>query len=192
MNDSVISQLDEAADALSRLRSDPEAIDKIVQAALSIRDSFENGGKVIAFGNGGSMADAMHLAEELTGKYRQNRRPFPAVAISDPAYISCTANEYGYEAVFERFVTAHARPNDTIVAFSTSGASPNVVRGLKAAADCRATTVLLTGQPASPATQHADIVIVTPGGQFPDRVQELHILTVHVLVHLVESLHNMP
>ncbi len=192
MNDSVISQLDEAADALSSLRSNPEAIDKIVQAALAVRDSYEHGGKVIAFGNGGSMADAMHLAEELTGKYRQDRRPFPAVAISDPAYISCTANEYGYEAVFERFVTAHAGPNDTIVAFSTSGASPNVVRALNAATKCRATTVLLTGQPASPAAQHADIVIVTPGGRFPDRVQELHILTVHVLVHLVESLHNMP
>jgi D-sedoheptulose 7-phosphate isomerase len=132
------------------------------------------------------MSDAMHFAEELTGRYRDDRPPIAAMAVSDPGHLSCTANDYGYEQVFARFVEAHARPGDALVAISTSGRSPNVLRAAEAARARDTLVVALTGRPGSALADLADIEVCTPAGRYADRVQELHITVLHILVEIIE------
>jgi len=122
------SALSDASQALDALRRNTQALDRIEEVARAVVQTFQAGGKVIAAGNGGSMCDAMHLAEELAGRFRDDRRALPAIAISDPGLLSCVANDYGYEQVFARFLEAHGRPGDLFVGISTSGNSLNVVR----------------------------------------------------------------
>ena len=148
--------------------------------------TFNAGGKVIAAGNGGSMCDAMHLAEELAGRFRDDRRALPAIAISDPGLLSCVANDYGYERVFARFLEAHGRAGDLFVGISTSGNSPNVLAAASTARAIGMRTVALVGRPGSPLEAGSDVAIVTPAGRYSDRVQELHIKVIHVLIELVE------
>jgi D-sedoheptulose 7-phosphate isomerase len=132
------------------------------------------------------MCDAMHFAEELSGRYRKNRRPLAASAISDPGYLTCTANDFGYEEVFARYLLAHGRAGDCLLAISTSGASPNVIAAAKAARDLGITCIGLTGRRESALGREVDLEICTPAGQFADRVQELHIKVIHILIELVE------
>ena len=180
------SALSEASQALDALRRDTRTLSCIEDTARMIVQTFTAGGRVIAAGNGGSMCDAMHLAEELAGRFRGDRKALPAMAVSDPGLLSCVANDYGYDQVFARFLEAHGRSGDLFVGISTSGASPNV---LAAAATARAIgmqTVALVGRPDSALESASDIAIVTPGGRYADRVQELHIKVIHVLIELVE------
>lgn len=143
--------------------------------------AFAAGGRLYAFGNGGSAADAQHLAGELIGRYRRERRPLPAVALStDPSVVSCIANDYAYEDVFARQVSALAGPDDVVVGFSTGGTSPNVVRGLAAARARGATTVLFSGGDGGPARAHADYALIVPS-DVTARVQEMHVLLLHLL-----------
>jgi D-sedoheptulose 7-phosphate isomerase len=181
------SALNEASQALDALRRDTGALTRIEEAARAILTTFDGGGKVIAAGNGGSMCDAMHLAEELTGRFRGDRRALPALAIGDPALLSCVANDYGYERVFARFLEAHGRPGDLLVAISTSGTSPNILTAASTARTLGMKTVALVGRAGSPLESGSDITIVAPAGRYSDRVQELHIKVIHVLIELVES-----
>ena len=143
--------------------------------------AFAAGGRLYALGNGGSAADAQHLAGELIGRYRRERRPLPAVALStDPSVVSCIANDYAYEDVFARQVSALAGPDDVVVGFSTGGTSPNVVRGLAAARARGATTVLFSGGDGGPARAHADHALIVPS-DVTARVQEMHVLLLHLL-----------
>ncbi|MBI3447965.1 MAG: SIS domain-containing protein [Acidobacteria bacterium] len=178
--------LDESAAALARLTGDSGAIESIARAGLALAECFESAGRVFACGNGGSMSDAMHFAEELSGKFRKERRALPAAAISDPGHLSCAANDYGYESVFARYLEAHARRGDALLAISTSGRSPNVVRAAALARELGLTVVALTGRAATPLAREASIEICTPFGEWSDRVQELHIKVIHILVELVE------
>jgi len=132
------------------------------------------------------MCDAMHFAEELTGRFRRDRRPLAALAISDPGHLTCTANDFGYEQVFARFVRAHGRAGDVLVAISTSGASANVLAAAEAARELAMPVISLTGRPGSPLGRLAQVDVCTPAGRFSDRVQELHIKVIHVLIELVE------
>lgn len=132
------------------------------------------------------MCDAMHFAEELTGRFRQDRPSMAAMAICDPSYISCVANDYGYDHVFSRFVQGHGGADDVLIAISTSGASQSVVLAAQAARQAGMTVIALTGRPNSVLEQHADITICTPGGDFADRSQELHIKVIHILIEQVE------
>ncbi len=184
--DRVDAALAEAAAALERLRRDPLALAAIAGAAAMIGASLRAGGRVFSCGNGGSMCDAMHFAEELSGRYRKNRRPLAASAISDPGYLTCTANDFGYEEVFARYLLAHGRAGDCLLAISTSGASPNVIAAAKAARDLGITCIGLTGRRESALGREVDLEICTPAGQFADRVQELHIKVIHILIELVE------
>jgi len=132
------------------------------------------------------MCDAMHLAEELSGRFRDDRPAMAAVAISDPSYISCVANDYGYEQVFARFVQGNGSAEDILFAISTSGNSPSVVIAAQAARAKGMKVIGLTGRPQSQLEHHADICICTSAGQYADRVQELHIKVIHILIELVE------
>ena len=149
--------------------------------------AFEKGGRLYTFGNGGSAADAQHLAAELIGRYKRERRPLPAVALSvDPSVVTCIANDYAYEDVFARQVEALARPADVVIGFSTGGTSQNVVRGLAAGRAAGAATVLFSGGDGGPARALADIALIVPSTTTA-RIQEMHLLMLHLLCDAVDA-----
>ena len=182
----VIETLREARAALDALLANQSAVDAIGEAGRMIAAAFTRGGRVFSCGNGGSMCDAMHFAEELSGRYRLDRKPLPATAISDPGHLSCVANDYGYEQVFSRYIEAHGRAGDCLLGISTSGTSRNVLAAAESGKAQGLKIIALTGRPESPLGALADIEICTPAGRFADRVQELHIKVVHILIELVE------
>jgi D-sedoheptulose 7-phosphate isomerase len=183
--------LHEAATGLERLRQDAGALAAIEKAGHVLANALAAGHHAYSCGNGGSMCDAMHFAEELTGRFRRDRRPLGAMAISDPGYLTCTGNDFGYQEIFARFVRAHGRPGDVLVAISTSGSSANVLAAAEAAREAEMPVIALTGRPASPLARLAQVEVCTPAGRFADRVQELHIKVIHVLIELVEHELNL-
>lgn len=178
--------LDEARNALEGLRANEAALRSIEDASTAMIRALEGGGRIFSCGNGGSMCDAMHFAEELTGRYRKNRAGVSAVAISDPGYLSCVANDFGYDQVFSRYVESHGRRGDALLAISTSGKSPNVLNAAKAARGLHMQVVALTGSAGSELEGLADVCVSCPGGDFADRTQELHIKVIHLLIELIE------
>jgi D-sedoheptulose 7-phosphate isomerase len=178
--------LREAAAALSALIEDDARLTVIESAAQALIATFKAQGRVFACGNGGSMCDAIHLAEELSGRFRKDRDALPAVAISDPGHISCVANDFGYDQVFARYLEAHARAGDALVAISTSGTSANVINAARIARQKKLAIIALTGRAGSALGHLADFDICAPAGPFADRSQELHIKIIHILIELVE------
>jgi D-sedoheptulose 7-phosphate isomerase len=149
--------------------------------------AFEAGGRLYTFGNGGSAADAQHLAAELIGRYKRERRPLPAVALTvDPSVVTCIGNDYAFEDVFARQVEALAMPGDVVAGFSTGGTSENVIRGLATARAAGATTVLFSGRDGGPAARHADFALIVPS-ETTARIQEMHTLLLHVLSEGVDE-----
>lgn len=182
----VLAALNDARDALDALISNEKTIEAVVAAAGLMADAVEGDGKVMSCGNGGSLCDAMHFAEEMTGRYRSNRRPYAALAISDASHMACVGNDYGYEEVFSRYVEAHGRKGDVLLAITTSGTSRNIVKAAEVASRKGVKVVALTGRDETPITELADVSIVTPAGRWADRVQELHIKCIHILIELIE------
>lgn len=182
----VLAALNDARDALDALISNEKTIEAVVAAAGLLADAVEGDGKVMSCGNGGSLCDAMHFAEEMTGRYRSNRRPYAALAISDASHMACVGNDYGYEEVFSRYVEAHGRKGDVLLAITTSGTSRNIVKAAEVARRKGVKVVALTGRDETPITELADVSIVTPAGRWADRVQELHIKCIHILIELIE------
>lgn len=182
----VLAALNDARDALDALISNEKTIEAVVAAAGLMADAVEGDGKVVSCGNGGSLCDAMHFAEEMTGRYRGNRRPYAALAISDASHMACVGNDYGYEEVFSRYVEAHGRKGDVLLAITTSGTSRNIVKAAEVARRKGVKVVALTGRDETPITELADVSIVTPAGRWADRVQELHIKCIHILIELIE------
>ena len=182
----VLAALNDARDALDALISNEKTLDAVVAAANLMADAVEGDGKVMSCGNGGSLCGAMHFAEEMTGRYRSNRRPYAALAISDVSHMACVGNDYGYEDVFSRYVEAHGRRGDVLLAITTSGTSRNVLKAAEVARRKGVKVVALTGRDATPVTELADVAIVTPAGRWADRVQELHIKCIHILIELIE------
>ena len=182
----VLAALNDARNALDALIANDKTINAVVAAANLMADAVEGDGKVMSCGNGGSLCDAMHFAEEMTGRYRSNRRPYAALAISDVSHMACVGNDYGYEEVFARYVEAHGRKGDVLLAIPTPGTSRNVVKAAEAARRKGVKVVALTGKDNTPITELADVAIVTPAGRWADRVQELHIKCIHILIELIE------
>ncbi len=182
----VLAALNDARDALDALISNEKTIEAVVAAAGLMADAVEGDGKVMSCGNGGSLCDAMHFAEEMTGRYRSNRRPYAALAISDASHMACVGNDYGYEEVFSRYVEAHGRKGDVLLAITTSGTSRNIVKAAEVARRKGVKVVALTGRDETPITALADVSIVTLAGRWADRVQELHIKCIHILIELIE------
>jgi D-sedoheptulose 7-phosphate isomerase len=186
MKQHIQAALGEAASALSALIGDDARLVLIESAARALVAAFKAQGRVFACGNGGSMCDAIHFAEELSGRFRKDRQALAAVAISDPGHISCVANDYGYDQVFARYIDAHARAGDALLAISTSGTSRNVIQAARVARQKEVAVIALTGRSDSPLGHLADVDICTPAGPFADRCQELHIKIIHILIELVE------
>ena len=184
--DRIEATLREAQAALSSLQANQEALAAIEAASEVLIATFEQGGRVYSCGNGGSMSDAMHFAEELTGRYRNNRAGLPAQAISDVGHLTCVANDFGYDQVFSRYVLSHGRAGDCLLAISTSGKSVNVISAAVAARERGMRVVALTGVAASELGPFADVCIATPAGEYADRAQELHIKVIHILIELIE------
>jgi D-sedoheptulose 7-phosphate isomerase len=178
--------LTQAQESLARLLSDEATLARIAAAGELLAATFAAGGRAFSCGNGGSMCDAMHFAEELTGRFRDDRPGYAATAISDASHLSCVGNDYGYEQVFARYLAAHGRAGDVLLAISTSGTSKNVVAAAKVARERGLKVIALTGRASTPLAELADIALVTPGGSYADRVQELHIKVIHILIELVE------
>ena len=187
MKDIIINQLNEAAKVLDAFLTNEENIKKIEKAADLIVASFKNEGKVFSCGNGGSHCDAMHFAEELTGRYREDRDPLPAIAISDPSHISCTANDFGYDKIFSRYLRGLGKKGDVLLAISTSGTSANVVRAAEFAKQKGIKVIALTGKNDGTLGEFADIVLNVPHEGYADRIQEIHIKIIHILILLIEK-----
>jgi len=185
--DIIRAELNEAADTLNKFLSDDANLQKIQQAAVLLADSFKAGGKVLSCGNGGSHCDAMHFAEELTGRYRENRPGYPAIAISDVSHISCVGNDFGYESIFSRYVEAVGQKGDVLLGISTSGNSGNVIKAVAAAREKGMKVITLTGKDGGKLDGQADVEIRVPHFGFADRVQEIHIKVIHILILLIEK-----
>ena len=186
MNRYIEQSLREAKRALECLLEDERTLLSINAAGQLLIKTFEHRGRVFSCGNGGSMCDAMHFAEELTGRYRSDRPALAASAISDAGHLSCVGNDLGYEQVFSRYLEAHARPGDCLVALSTSGYSKNVLHAAEVAQSLGVPVIGFTGRRDAALAPLCAVHICTPAGQFADRVQELHIKILHILIELVE------
>lgn len=156
------------------------------KAGHIMAEALKQGNKIISCGNGGSMCDAMHFAEELSGRFRNERPALPAIAISDPSHITCTANDYGFDSIFSRFVEGFGNKGDVLLAISTSGNSANVVNAAKAAKNKGMLVVALTGKTGGSLAKIADVEIRTPKSAYADRVQEIHIKIIHSLIQYIE------
>ena len=182
----IADQFSEASRILLEFSTE-ENFKKIDAAGQVMVQSLNKGGKIYSCGNGGSMCDAMHFAEELTGRYRNSRRAIPALAISDPTHISCVSNDFGFEKVFSRFIEAFGQEGDVLLAISTSGNSANVIAAAEIARFKGMKIVALTGKTGGELAQLCDVEIRAPKSEFADRAQEIHIKIIHSLISYIES-----
>ena len=188
MNSQLIkNNFQEAKQLLDQFINDENNLQKIAQAGELLVESIRNGGKAISCGNGGSMCDAMHFAEEMTGRFRENRKALPAVSISDASHISCVGNDYGYEEIFSRYVDSIGRKEDVLLAISTSGNSENVLRAAKVAKEKGIKVIGLTGKSGGKLAELCDVEIRVSHMGYADRIQEIHIKIIHSLIHFVEE-----
>jgi len=185
--DLIRDELNEAAKTLEQFLSQDANLNAIQQAAELLAASFKQGGKVLSCGNGGSHCDAMHFAEELTGRYREDRPGYPAIAISDVSHLSCVSNDFGYEFVFSRFIEAVGQSGDVLLGISTSGNSSNIIRAISAARSKGMKVITLTGKDGGKMVGTADIEIRVPHFGYADRIQEIHIKIIHILIMLIEK-----
>lgn len=176
----------EARDLLDTFLSNDLIIKHIKSAGDLMLKAIKEGNKIISCGNGGSMSDAMHFAEEMTGRFRNDREALPAIAISDPAHISCVANDYGFKYVFSRYIDALGKDRDVLLAISTSGNSPNIIEAAKAAKEKGMRIIALSGKDGGKLSELSDIEIRAPFSTFSDRTQEIHIKVIHILIDYVE------
>jgi D-sedoheptulose 7-phosphate isomerase len=183
----ISSELSQAAEVLQSFLKDENNLKNIEAAAKMIANSVKQGGKVISCGNGGSHCDAMHFAEELTGRYRDNRKAIPAICVSDPSHISCVSNDYGYEFVFSRYLEALGNKGDVFLGISTSGNSPNIIRAAQTARERGMKVIILSGKDGGKLAPLADIELRVPHFGYADRIQEVHIKIIHILILLIEK-----
>ncbi len=183
----IAAELNQAADVLQNFLKDETNLKNIEAAAKAIANSIKQGGKVISCGNGGSHCDAMHFAEELTGRYRDDRKAMPAICVSDPSHISCVSNDYGYEFVFSRYLEALGNKGDVLLGISTSGNSGNIINAAKTAKEKGMTVIILSGKDGGKLAPLADIELRVPHFGYADRIQEIHIKIIHILILLIEK-----
>ena len=178
---------EDARQLLADFVADEENICRIEKAGEILVGALREGKKALSCGNGGSLRDAMHFAEELTGRFRENRRALPAVAIADPSHLTCVANDFGFEYVFSRYVEAHGMKGDVLLAISTSGNSLNIVKAIQAAREKGMKVIGLTGKDGGKMREMCDVNICIPWNGYSDRIQEIHIKIIHILIEFIEN-----
>jgi D-sedoheptulose 7-phosphate isomerase len=186
MGDTILKHFEDAAAVLNAFLSDEKNILAIENAGKLMVSAIKNEGKIISCGNGGSMCDAMHFAEELTGRYRDNRPSIGAISISDPSHLSCVGNDYGYNYVFSRFLEGVGRNGDVLLAISTSGNSANVLEAAKTAKEKGIFVIGLTGKDGGKLSPLCDVEVRVPWNGYADRIQEIHIKVIHALIDYIE------
>ena len=185
--ETIKNELNEAYRLLKKFTDDKSNINAIESAAALMKDSIKNGGKIISCGNGGSMCDAMHFAEELTGKFREERKSLPAISISDPSHITCVGNDYDFQFVFSKYLEGIGKSGDVLLAISTSGNSENIINAANYAKKNNIKVVSLTGKDGGKLSDLSDIEIRVPHFGYSDRIQEIHIKVIHILILLIEK-----
>ena len=177
----------EAKQILDQFVQDEHNISKIAEAGEVMLNAIKTGNKIISCGNGGSMCDAMHFAEELSGRFRDNRKPIAALSISDASHITCVGNDYGFDEIFSRYVEAIGNSGDVLLAISTSGNSKNVLKAVEVAKQKQMKVIALTGKDGGLLASIADVEIRAPYSKYADRAQEIHIKVIHSLIHYIEE-----
>lgn len=185
--ESIKRSLLEAQNILMQFLNNENNLINIENAGKLMVTSIKNGNKIISCGNGGSMADAIHFAEELSGFFRERRKPIPAIAISDPAHITCVANDLGFNYIFSRYIECMGNNGDVLLAISTSGNSPNIIEAAKAAKNKGMLIVGLTGKDGGKLANYCNVEIRAPFSKFSDRTQEIHIKIIHCLIEYIEK-----
>ena len=181
------NSLHQAETALHEFISDPQTPVLMEKAVAIFKQALDKGCKIISCGNGGSLCDAAHFAEELTGRFRGDRRPLPAMAINDAAYMTCVGNDFSFDQIFARWVEAFGREGDVLLAISTSGNSGNVVMAIEKAKVCGMKVVALTAKGGNKLSELADVAICAPRTPHSDRIQEIHIKVIHILIEALED-----
>ena len=179
------SALLEAQTTLNKFIEDEQNVKLIERSIQTFVDSFKNGGRVFSCGNGGSMCDSLHFAEELTGRYRKDRAPLPATGISEAGHITCIANDFGFDYIFSRFVEAWGQKGDTLLAISTSGNSANVIKAVEVAKAKGMKVVGLLGKDGGKLKSMVDVPLIIPC-PITDRIQEVHIKCIHIFIEGIE------
>ena len=185
--DIILHSLQEAQTTLANVLADAKLLQGIAAAGALMAESLKANGKIISCGNGGSHCDAMHFAEELTGRFRENRQSLGAICISDVSHITCTANDFGFDFIFSRFVEGVGRSGDVLLGITTSGNSKNVINAVEAAKAKGMKTVLLLGKDGGKLAGVADVEVIVPHFGYADRIQEIHIKVIHILMQLIEA-----
>jgi D-sedoheptulose 7-phosphate isomerase len=185
MQTKILQSVDDGVRAIEFLKK-PESLVFIQNAARMISECFKNGNKLLVAGNGGSLCDAMHFAEELTGIFRYKRKALPAIALSDPGHLSCMANDIGYHDVFSRGVEALGRAGDVFVALTTSGNSQNIVLAVEMAKAMGLKTISFLGKTGGKLKGVSDLEWVIQGFSYSDRIQEAHMTAIHIIIEMIE------
>ena len=188
IRETIFKSLDEARRTLEEFMSSPSTLDKIEKAAQICVEALREGNKIISCGNGGSLCDATHFAEELTGRYRDSRCPLPAIAINDPAYMTCVGNDFGFQNVFSRYVEGVGSKGDVLLAISTSGNSQNILDAVAKAQQRGMKVISLTSLGVNKLSSLSDVAICTPKTAHSDRIQEIHIKVIHILIQCIEEM----
>lgn len=185
---SVMDDLKEASKVLNDFINKADTEEKIEKAISLMADSIKNGGKIISAGNGGSMCDAQHFAEELSGRYRNDRPAYPAIAVCDPSHLTCVGNDYGFDYVFSRFLEGLGFKGDVFLGISTSGNSRNIIECCKVCKDKGLKSVVLLGKDGGKLKDICDLPIVVPHFGYADRIQEVHTMIIHIMIRGIEDL----
>ncbi|MCF8057931.1 MAG: D-sedoheptulose 7-phosphate isomerase [Bacteriovoracaceae bacterium] len=181
----ILNSLQEAQETLNKTLNDESFLTALFEATDCLTKTFEGDGRVMSCGNGGSLCDSMHFAEELTGRYRKDRRPLGATSIMDPSHMSCVANDFGYEHIFSRFVEGWGKKGDTLLAISTSGNSENVIKAVESAKSKGMNTIGLLGKDGGRLKDMVDFSLIVPSN-ITDRIQEVHIKCIHIMIEGIE------
>ncbi|NLK84461.1 MAG: D-sedoheptulose 7-phosphate isomerase [Aeromonadales bacterium] len=183
----VLDDLNEELEVLKKFIAQKDTKDLIEKAIEIMSDSIKNNGKIISAGNGGSMCDAMHFAEELTGRYRNDRPSYPAIAICDPSHLTCVGNDYGFDYAFSRFLQGMGFKGDVFLGISTSGNSKNIIECCKVCKEKGIKSVLLLGKDGGKLKDECDLPIIVPHFGFADRIQEVHTMIIHIMIRGIED-----
>ena len=183
----VLDDLKESLLVLENFINKADTRDKIEQAIEMMSSSIKKGGKVISAGNGGSMCDAQHFAEELTGRYRDDRPSYAAIAICDPSHITCVGNDYGFDYIFSRFIEGMGSAGDIFLGISTSGNSKNIIEGCRAAKEKGMKSIVLLGKNGGALKDMCDLPIIVEHNGYADRIQEVHTMIIHIMIRGIEQ-----